>query len=300
MKRLLLLLACAFVLGGAVVVGWGAKAPAPDEAARAAAIKLFDSLTDGQKKAAVKDFNDKERFVEAFPAVERPGLSFDKLSAEQKKLVEDVLRAMTSDYGAGRCLAVAKQTAANRIYLNFFGTPAAEQPFAWRVATHHLTLIYAEFGKDRASDFGPILLGGNPVNDLWDDEEKLALELYASLTPEEVRRVKGKGGSGSGGALGASGVPIGELSAKPRGLAAKLLQQRLAVLSDDRRRAFEEMVRRDGGIDNLRIAFWGEANKSHRDNGNYHWKIGGDTVLCDWQTVGKNHIHMTLRARGKS
>jgi hypothetical protein len=300
MKRLVLLMICGLVLGSAVVVGWGARAPAPDEAARAAAIKLFDSLDDGQKKAAVKDFSDKERFVEAFPAVERPGLSFDKLSAEQKRLVEEVLRAMTSDYGASRCLAVAKQTPANRTYLNFFGTPVVEQPFAWRVAAHHLTLIYAEFGKDRASDFGPILLGGNPVNDLWDAEEKLALELYAALSPEELRSVKGKAGSGSGAAIGAAGMVIGDLAEKPRALAGKLLQQRLAVLSDDRRRVFEQMVQRDGGVEKLRLAFWGEADKSHRDNGNYQWKIGGTSVLCDWQTVGKNHIHMTLRARGKS
>jgi hypothetical protein len=299
MKRLLLLLVCGLVLGSAVLVSWGAKAPPPDDVARSASIKLFESLDDSQKKPAVKDFNDKERFVEAFPAVERPGLSFDKLSAEQKRLVEDLLRAMTSEYGASRSLAVAKQTPANRTYLNFFGTPAADKPFACRIAAHHLTLIYAEFGKEKTADFGPILMGGNPVNDLWDAEEKLALELYAALTPEELRSVKGKGGSGSGAAIGASGMAIGDLSEKPRALAGKLLQQRLAVLSDDRRRAFEEMMRRDGGVEKLRIAFWGDADKSHRDNGTYQWKIGGNSVLCDWQTVGKNHIHMTLRARGK-
>jgi hypothetical protein len=300
MKRFFLLLGCGLLLGTVAVVGRGEKPAATDDKARAAAIKLFGSLSDEQKKLALKDFTDKERFTEAFPAVVRPGLPFDKLTAEQKSLAEDALRAVTSPYGASRCLAVEKQTGPNRIYLNFFGAPAAEQPFAWRLATHHLTMIYAEFGKDKAGDFGPILLGGNPVNDLWDDEEKLAQELYASLNPEERQAVKGKGGSASGAAIGTSGIVIGSLSDIPRMLAHKLLQQRLAVLAADRLKVFEEMVQREGGIDKLRLAFWGEASKSQKDNGSYHWKIGGGPILCDWQTVGKNHIHMTLRARGNT
>jgi hypothetical protein len=199
----------------------------------------------------VKDFHDKERFAEAFPPIVCPGLPFDKLTAEERPLVENALRSMTSGYGASRCLAVARQTGPARIYLNYVGVPAAEQPFAWRIATHHLTLIYADFGKGKAGDFGPILLGGNPANDLWDAEEKLALELFASLSPAERNLVKWKGGSASRAAVGKSGGAIGELAEKPQRLARQLLGQRLAVLSADRRNAFEEMVQRQGGIDKL-------------------------------------------------
>src|SRR5262245_64252004 len=100
---------------------------------------------------------------------------------------------MTSEYGASRCLDAAKQTPDNRRYINFFGEPGTDKPFAWRIAQHHLTLIYAEFGKDKANEFGPILLGGNPVNKLWDDEEKIILELYAALSADEAKAVaKGK------------------------------------------------------------------------------------------------------------
>ena len=50
-------------------------------------------------------------------------------------------------------------------YVTFFGTPTADGPFAWRFAQHHLTLIYADFGKDKPNEFGPILLG-IPVGNL--------------------------------------------------------------------------------------------------------------------------------------
>jgi hypothetical protein len=44
---------------------------------------------------------------------------------------------------------------------------------------------------------------------------------------------------------------------------------------------------------------WGDAGKSQRDGGKYNWKIGGPTVLIDWQTQDKNHIHMTVRGKAK-
>jgi hypothetical protein len=300
MKRLLQIACVVVLLGAAVVIGQAKKDPAGDEAARAAAVKLFGSLTDEQKKLALKDFTDKERHVEQFPPVERPGLPFTKLTAEQKALVDDVVRALTSDYGAGRCLEVAKQTPDNRRYLNFFGTPEAGKPFAWRIAQHHLTLIYAEFGTDKVNEFGPILLGGNPVKTLWDDEEKIALELYAALSADEVKAIQGKGNSASGADIGTNGMAIGELSEKPRALARKLLEQRLAVFAADRRKVIDDLIGRDGGVDKLRIAFWGEAKKSHRDGGSYQWKIGSTTVICDWQTVSKDHLHLTVRGRAKS
>ena len=291
---------CVLLLVGAVVLARESKPAASDDAARAAAIKLFNSLTADQKKLAAKDFDDKDRFTEVFPAVERKGLPYKMLTAEQKALIEDVVRGMCSEYGAARCLEVAKQTGDDRRYLNFYGTPAPGQPFAWRVAMHHLTLIYAEFGTGKTNEFGPVLLGGNPVKDLWDAEEKILLDLRASLSEDEAKKVVGKGGAGSGAAIGTNGVKIGELSEKPKALAKKLLEQRLAVFSADRRKVLDKMIEAEGGVEALRIALWGDASKGQLQGGNYSWKIGGTTVIADWQFAGKNHIHMTVRGRAKS
>ncbi len=215
------------VLGGAVLMGRAGRDTTPDEAARAAAVKLFQSLDAEQKKLAVREFKDKERHVEQFPEVKRPGLPFAKLTAEQKAMVADVVKAMTSAYGAERCLEVAKQTSENGRYVNFFGEPAADQPFAWRLAGHHLTLVYVEFGKEKADEIGPILLGGNPVKTLWDDEEKAAIAFYAALSPDEAKQAQAKGANaGSGSPIGKAGVRIGDLGEKPAALAQKLLAKR--------------------------------------------------------------------------
>lgn len=297
--RRLMQFVCLCLVAGAAVMARSDRPPTSDEAARAAARKLFRSLTGEQKKLAMKSADDKERYVEQFPAVERPGLPFDKLSAEQKSLTNDIVRAMTSRYGAERCLEVATQTPDNRRYINFFGDPEKDARFAWRMAEHHLTLVYAEFGADPESEFGPILLGGNPVNKLWDDEENLVMALAKALTPDEARAAEGKGNAGSGAGIGTAGIRIGDLKDKAQGLARKLLDQRLAVFSGNRRQVLDNLIRQGGGVENLRIALWGDAAKSHRDGGNCSWKIGGPSVLCDWQTVGKNHIHMTVRGKAK-
>lgn len=298
MKKLLLFGCCAAVLGAAIVFGQSGKDKVNnDDAARAAAVKLFKSLTDEQKKLALKEVDDKDRYAEVFPPGERKGISLKALSADQKTLIDDVVRAMTSEYGASRCLELAKQSGDDGRYLTFYGMPEEGKPFAWRLAQHHLTLIYAEFGKDKVNEFGPILLGGNPVNKLWEDEEKILLQLRAALSDEEAKAVAGKGDGTSGKAIGTAGMKIGDLGDKAKALAKKLLEQRLAVFSAERRKLLEDLIAADGGVETQRLAIWGDAAKGHMDGGNYSWKIGGAVLLCDWQTVGKNHIHMTLRAK---
>lgn len=301
MKRTLAVCVSLFLVGIAVYVGRAVPPITADEEARAAALKLYQSLDDEQKKLAVKEFTDKDRFTEQFPEVKRPGLPYSKLTKEQKEMVDGVIKAMCSDYGAKICMVVAKQSSDGGRYINFFGVPSADKPFAWRYASHHLTLIHAEFGMDKVNEFGPILLGGNPTKDLWIEEEKVAIELFKSLSDEEQKNIQaGKNASpGSGGAIGKAGLKIGDLNEKSRELARKLLAKRLDVFSADRRKAAQTIIERDGGVDSLRIAFWNKAEKTNLDGGNYHWRIGNDTFVADWQTAGKNHLHMTVRGRAK-
>lgn len=290
---------CVLVLGCIAMLGQAQKEASPDAAARAAILKLYQSLNDEQKKMALKELSDKDRHTETFPGVQRPGVPFSKLMADQKALVADVVKTICSEYGATRCLEVAKQDGDGQRFVTFFGEPTAEGRFAWQFAQHHLTLMYLEFGKDQPNEFGPILLGGNPVKTLWDEEEKIVMELQAALSPDDAKIIKGKGSSTSGAAIPTDAAKIGDLSEKPRTLARKLLEQRLAVFSSDRRKVMDDLIKKEGGVDSLRIAIWGDASKSQRDGGNYHWRIGAGAVLADWQTAGKDHIHMTLRGRSK-
>ncbi|MEI7684666.1 MAG: DUF3500 domain-containing protein [Planctomycetota bacterium] len=299
MKRLVQL-SSVFLLAAAVMVGRAQRPESADEVARAAVVRLFQSLSDEQKKAALLAYDDKDKFVEAFPAVTRKGIAYAKLTAEQRGKIDDVIRAMTSAYGAERCLELAKQTPDGSRYLTFFGDPSTGKAFAWRVGMHHLTLLFAEFGTDPVNDFGPILLGGNPVKTLWDAEEKIALEFYAALTPEEAKAIQGKGGNGSGSPIGKNGIKIADLNPKAKELAKQLLAKRLDVFSSERRKVADRLVQGDGGAEALNVAVWGDMSKGQADGGTYSWRIGGPSFLADWQTAGKQHIHMTVKGKAKA
>ena len=288
MKRILALGSVVILFGAAYLVNLPATPIPPGEAA---AVKLFKSLTAEQKKKALLAYDAKEKYKEAFPAVTRPGLPFTELTEEQKQLVNEAISAVTSEYGAERILKLAKQTNASKRYLNFFGDPTKDKQFAWRMAQHHLTLIHAEFGKGKANEFGPILLGGNPAKTLWDEEDDLFRKLYASLSDEEKTTV-GKN------AKGKKGIVIGNLSPKAKMLAHELLKKRAAVFADNYRQVLENQIKNNGGIDGLQLWVKGkDMSKSHHQGGRYDWAISGKTFLCNWQTRGNEHIHMTLRAK---
>jgi hypothetical protein len=255
-------------------------APAED-----AALKLWNSLDADQKKQALLPFEHKERYKEDFPAVPRAGLPFTKLSKEQKELVIEAVAAMTTKYGADRIARLAKQTPDPQRYLSFYGTPEKGKPFAWRMAQHHLTLVYVEFGGAAAGEFGPVLLGGNPVGDMWDEEDQLFRDLHGALSQEEVKQAD-------------KGIQVGDMSAKPRELARKLLAKRLEVFNPDYRGNFDAQLKNEGGVQNLRLIIKAaNASKSHHKGGRYNWSFAGKQVFCDWQTIDNEHIHLTLRAK---
>ena len=282
-KRMIPLVLSALILGGVVVAN---RFATPDEAAKAAAVALFKSLNEEQKKLALLPADDPDRYKEEFPAVARKGVTFDKLTPEQKKLADDVVKAMCSEYGSARCLEVAKQTPNDRRYITYYGDPEKDEKFAWRLAQHHLTLIYAEFGKAKVSEFGPVLLGGNPVKELWDEEDKILLDLYAALTPEEQKNV-------------AKGIQISDLSSKAQGHAKSLLAKRIEVFSADRQKVLQGIVQHDGGVEKLKISISAPADKSFKTGGKYNWQIAGPSITCNWNTAGNNHIHMTVRGKVK-
>src|SRR5581483_5222779 len=103
--------------------GQAQKEPSPDAAARAAILRLYKSLSDEQKKAALQKADDKDRYNETFPAAKRPGVPFDKLTPEQKAMVADVVKATCSEYGAKRCLEIAKQDGDGQRYVFIYTEP---------------------------------------------------------------------------------------------------------------------------------------------------------------------------------
>jgi hypothetical protein len=253
--------------------------------------KLHRSLTDEQRSACLKRYDDPDRDAENFTPGERPGLLIAKLTDEQFRMLDDSIRRFLSEEGYKEAMAVAKQShrreGLKAYYLNFFGDPAKDREWAFRVSEHHLTLVHVESDPAR---FGPVLLGANPPS-LWREQEEKGLACFAKLADEERKKGVLRGSAESGSALGDRGIALEELSTEAREAARAMLEARLRIFSEAQQAKLRKIL--EGK--KLRLAFFGDASKRCADGGRGDWKIEGPGFLCDFET-SRGHIHMTLRA----
>ena len=54
------------------------------------------------------------------------------------------------------------------------------------------------------------------------------------------------------------------------------------------------MVERQGGLDTMRVAFWGVADKRCAQGGKWDFKLGGESFLCDYENT-RGHIHLSMK-----
>ncbi len=273
----------------------------PQDTLEASLQELFKSLTEAQRAACLKAADDPNRNAEEFTPGRRPGLLIRELSTEQLKLLEGAIGQFLSEAAFKEAMKVARQShpgeGLKAYYLNFFGDPTKDKSeWAFRVSEHHLTLVHVESDPDR---FGPILLGANPP-ELWRDQEDAAIECFRKLSDSERKRATVDGRGMSGRKLGdGRGVPISELSAEARAAAAAMIEARFKLFSEPQQKKLRKILASQGGVDKLRLAFFGEMTRRCADGGRADWKIEGPDLMCDYES-SRGHLHMTLRGTART
>jgi hypothetical protein len=275
----------------------GARAAEPSADLPETATKLFATLTPEQRAQALLPFDSPERDSQVFTGGRRPGIPLKDLTDEQRASAMSLLKGFTSEYGAAKCEAVANQDEGLGLYyLCFFGEPGPGKRYAWRIAEHHLTLVHVEVDNDQPTSFGPILLGADP-GVLWDDEEDALIALYAALTPEEKQKVARRGrGISSELFKDGEGVAVRELSPAAREKLQAVLDGRLKFFAPAIQQRIRDIADKQGGLDAMRLAFWGTADKRCAQGGRWDFKLGGPTFLCDYEN-SRGHIHMAMKGR---
>jgi hypothetical protein len=272
---------------------------AAQDTLEASLAELFGSLTEDQRQACLKPYDDANRDAENFPPGERPGLLIGLLNEEQLAKLDRGIRTLLSEDGYRQTMEVAKQShrkdGLKSYYLNFFGEPGKDPAWAFRVSEHHLTLVHVHSDPKR---FGPILLGANPP-ELWKEQEEAALNCYAALTDADRAKCVLKGKAASGSALADRGLLIGDLSEAARAAADAMVEARLGLFAEEQRKKLKAMIEERGGVGKMRLAFFGELTRRCADGGRADWKIEGAGFLCDYES-SRGHIHMTLRVRPSS
>lgn len=272
-----------------------------------AALAIWEALTAEQRRQALQPFDAPYRREIRLPGGPRPGLLIGMLTNRQQgELVVQLVRALCSPKGADKVLALMQQEqqvpepkGMGSYTLTFFGDPRGE-PFAVRIAGHHLTLLRSRGDKW----LGPIVLGSNPhLNNshdwLWDAEEALAVQLWNQLTDGQRRQAhdpQSRPDAFRGVRAEFTGLPVRALTEGQKRLVQRLIDERLGVLAPDWAREFRQALEAQGGVDALVLAYAGDAVRPVAQGGRFAYRLQGQKFRMElWNRHG--HLHLILDAQ---
>ena len=169
---------------------------------------LLATLSPGQHSRALFPMDDPRRLDWDFvPKPDRNGLPLGEMDGYQRILAHSLLAAALSTHGYTQALQIMSMENilreigrpnsglgigtfrnADRFYFSFYGRPALEDTWAWRVLGHHLSLSYTIIGQEYVS-VTPCNMGSQPaevgVMAPLRREEGLGFDLLHSMTAEQ-------------------------------------------------------------------------------------------------------------------
>ncbi len=332
-KRMLIALALVAALAGAAYVSQ--EPTGTGERMTAAADKFLASLNAEQKKKATFDFDSRERTNWHFVPLQdgekrstRKGLPLQDMTAEQKALARELVRAGTSAGGYKKAITIMsleailhdleKSGAMVRnpqwYFFTVFGTPSKAGRWGWRVEGHHLSLNFTvDRGKVLAAT--PAFFGANPADvkagarkglRTLPEAEDLAKELFAALDDDqkkvafrdrafpEIEQDVPKPTRG----YEPQGLAAGKMNEKQRGILKQLIESYAGRMPPEVA-ARQLLDIREAGADKVRFAFNQAADKPGKP---YTSRVQGPTFVIEFLNVQPdsagnpaNHIHSCWR-----
>lgn len=291
-----------------------------------AAKELLAALRPELREKAALEFQDAARRDWHFVPRSRPGVMLKEMSPPERRAAHALLRAALSSQGYLKADAIMSLDAVlremeqaeggsgasrdpERYAFQIFGEPSPDRPWGWRVEGHHLSITFA-CGAGEIIATTPAFLGANPAEvkggprtglRVLAQEEDLARELLASLTPEQrgkaviadeaprdILLIPGRGRE----ALGApTGLPASEMTRVQREILSRLLDEFVNNLHPDL--AEGALARIRSGLDEIRFAWAGPAE---RGRGHYY-RLHAPTFAIEYDNTqdGANHVHTVWR-----
>ena len=277
-------------------------APGRDSKAETAAAKLYETLSDSQKKAVCFGFDHPSRTkINANWAISKPRIVDDFYSDEQRGLIAEIFKNVTSEDGHKRFM---KQTddddgGWDAYHIAMFGTPDSDQ-FEWAMTGRHLTIRADGNTVEGVAFGGPIVYGHGEEEakeNVFYYQTLKANEVFAALDSEQRKaamltnapgenKVQLQGRKGS-----FPGLRVGDMSEDQLELVESVIKTLLAPYREEDVKEAIKMIKKGGGLQNLRMAFY-----TKNDLGNDKvwdiWRIEGPTFVCHFR--GAPHVHAYL------
>lgn len=304
-------------VGGAALVGAAAPAflaarahaaPTAKSAAESAVGRFYESLSDAQKQTIVFPFDHELRKkINANWHVTKPTLGDDFYSHEQRGLVHEIVRNVTTEDGYERIIKQTDDDAGgiDAYSLAVFGAPGTGK-FEWELTGRHLTLRADGNSVDKAAFGGPVIYGHGaekPGENLFHYQTKKANEVFHALdAPQAAKALLAKAPDEAAVAIQGQrgefpGIAVSELSHDQKQLVEATLKVILAPYrQEDVDEAFE-ILKANGGLDKLHLAFYQEGDLQD-DRVWDIWRVEGPAFV--WHFRGAPHVHAYVNIGLKS
>jgi len=281
---------------------WVHAAPSTTSRAETVAGELFETLSEAQRTAVVRDFNDPLRsVVQANWHVVKPIIGSSFYNAQQQMLAKQIVRELTSPDGYERLL---KQTedddgGLDAYSMAWFGKPGDSQ-FEWVLTGRHLTMRADGNSLGNVAFGGPIAYGhgdeSDPKSNLFYFQTEQVQKVFEALDTKQrsVALVDGDGQSEEKVTVGADrrrfeGLAVTEMSSDQRQLFDAALGSILSPYrEEDRQEALQLLHSKLDGENGLRLAFFRDSD-ANKDGIWDCWRIESSKAVIHFR--GTPHVH---------
>lgn len=292
----------AATLAGGAILRSASAAPTASSSAETAAKRLYDSLTDAQRKEICFEFDHPLRQkINANWAITKPTIG-DFFSTEQQAAIDEIFRGVTSADGYERFLKQMEDDAGGvgEYHVALFGAPGTGG-FEFEMTGRHMTIRADGDSVQNVAFGGPIIYGhgegdgqaGLPGNVFYYQTKK-ANEVFAALDgkqrekallakapPENQVPVQG-------GQAAFPGIAVGELSSDQQTLVEQVIK---VILAPYRQEDVDEalaILKSEGGLAKLHAAFYRSGNLGSDEEWDI-WRLEGPGFV--WHFRGSPHVH---------
>jgi hypothetical protein len=285
--------------------------------------ELYSTLKDEQKKKVIHDFNHR------LPREQRPARMGmynapimkirlrDVYTKAQQELVERIVKAMSSGDDGYRQISRGGTWDGSHSFDQcgalFFGEPIWGKKCAFVFAGHHMTIRCDADAEESTAFGGPIYYGHSPNGysrgNIFNYQTRAVLKVHEALDGKQ--REKATIYPGNPGEMHGSirfrakaedrpGLPITELSKDQRALVEQVMRD---VLKPYRKEDVDEVmaiVKRNGGMDKIKLAFYTEdyqGAKTNDDNPWSFWRLDGPGFVWNFRVLPHVHTYVNISSK---
>jgi len=284
------------------------SAPTATSPAETAVLRFYKSLSDEQRKTIVLPFDHElRRRINANWHVTKPVLDDDFYTKEQRAIVDEIVRNVTSADGYGR---IQKQTEEDSggigaYSVAIFGEPGSGK-FEWELTGRHLTLRADGNSVDQAAFGGPLIYGHGveeATKNLFYYQTKQVNEVFGALDTKQREKALVKAAptesdvdlQGEKGKF--PGISLKDFSADQKKLVEATLKTLLAPYREADVEEVFAILKASGGIDSLNLAFYQEGDLANDQVWDI-WRVEGPAFV--WHFRGAPHVHAYINIAGKA